>query len=207
MISGVFWLREYIFIPSIPFFYIVLGCICLIQCICFRRCSAQKNFQSLFAINLFINVLFFFRTETLAFTQYFQIFHCIVVMFSIKRYWGDWKKRLLFLASPLANIIGIVNLTRQLAFPLGKTVVVSMLSVILSLCSVFTMYPPIQHEGNLVAFGYQRDSEFNFSDSITIEKELNLGIGHFVRLGDKGTVLLSCSPSSCPPGCTDFHVD
>ncbi len=189
MTSGVFWLRGYIFIPSIPFFYILLGCVCLIQGICFRRYSAQKTMQGLFAINLFINILFLYRIETLVFTQYFQLLHCIVMVLSINKYWGDWKQRVLFIASPLAYIVGIVKLAKQLAIPLGKTVVVSMLSIVLSLCSVFTMHPKIQQEGNCIAFGYPRESEFNFADSMMIEKEIDLGIGYFVRLApEAGTV-------------------
>ncbi len=189
MTSGVFWLRGYIFIPSIPFFYILLGCVCLLQGICFRRYSAQKAMQCLFAINLFVNILFLYRVETLVFTQYFPIFHCIMVLFSINRYWGNWKQRVLFIASPLAHLAGLVKLAKELAAPFGKTVVVSMLSVMLSLCSVFTMYPKIQQEGDCLTFGYPHNSEFNLADSMTIEKEINLGIGYFVRLDTEAGIV------------------
>lgn len=179
------WLQGYIFIPNIPYFYLAISIVFVIQCKCFCRYHMEKSMCKLYAINLLINVVFLFKADILICTQYLQIFHCLVILFSVKNYWDNRGNLLLFVTSFLTYIIGIVHLSKEIIVPFSKMLIVSISSLVLSLCLIVEMYPRIQVSGDYISFGNPNDAQFIDANSYAISSKINLGFGYFVKLGNK----------------------
>lgn len=177
---SVFTLFDYVFVPTIPFFYLLTLPFYLCQFVLFSKYHQDNFILQLYKINVVICCFLLWGTKTLVGTQYFALYQLTLVLGNCKNY----HRILPTAGSTSVLIIGrIVVIARSMNLSIMLTTCALLLSSVLTISSIFKPYPPIQLENNMIKFGVSQNSDFVDSDFFMVDRSIDIGCGKIVKIG------------------------
>lgn len=176
---GLFSLFGYVFVPRIPFFYLVILILCIIQINIFFKASQNKTFQILYFVNILSSILLVFSSKFLAGTVFFMLDSILVVLISGRRFCKSPITPLCILAS---WIIHFISVAVQIDEYIKMLLLASITSILLTCVYIFLPYPPIlllQGDGEVgdkIFLGHMIGYEITENEYIEVKDTIDLGV-------------------------------
>ena len=173
--------QSYVWIPQIPFFYLLIIPLFVLQAVCFRYGSDKRFMKILYWINWGIFSILAVSITPLLGTQYLWIYHGLLLLCCGNQYRMCVPKALILLGTTIVQLVRIVLKTHR---SLWAIVVSQAVSVLISSIFIFQPYPPIQYADDIVRIGVLPDSEFHDINFFCVDNSIDLQIGVLVQLGE-----------------------
>lgn len=171
---------NYVFVPNIPFFFLCIIPLFVIQASVLRKYSQNKFFKSIYIANVVISCTLIVGIKSIVCTQYFAIYHFLAVLLNCT----EFSKKLLTAGSSITSLLlRVVSTSVESEENIVTTIMALLLSSAITITSIIAPYPYIQDQGGFIKFGLPRDKEFTTSDCFKITDTIPVGIGVFMQVG------------------------
>lgn len=183
---GCMSLFGYVFVPKIPFFYLLILVLCILQIIIFFKVPRNKMFQVLYFANVFSSILLIFSSKFLVGTAFFMIDSILIVLISGRRFFKSPIAPLWILVSWIIHFIGVSS---QINEYIKVLLFAGVTSIFLTCVYTFIPYPPIEliqggEMGDKIYFGYMAGDEIDENDYMEVRNIIDLGIVSAVQVED-----------------------